>query len=88
MTPAQAGERRSALREAAMRWIILRISDEVVERARRPFPDEPIRTLDALHLATLLHAQSVVSRLWLLSLDEPIRTSARSLGFRVLPDVA
>jgi predicted nucleic acid-binding protein len=52
---------------------------------RRPFPEEPIRTLDAIHLATALLAKSLVPDLALLSLDERVRRSATQLGLTVLP---
>ena len=86
MTAAQAGERRRQLREAAAYWIVLRLVDEIVQRARRPFPEEPIRTLDALHLACLLHAQAAVAPATLLCLDQRLSASGRALGFPIVPD--
>lgn len=38
------------LAEAAKHWALLRIDSEILDRVRRPFPAEPIRTLDAIHL--------------------------------------
>jgi len=61
------------------------IEHEIVERARTPFPGEPIRTLDALHLATALVVRTSVADFALLSLDERIRASGRALRLRVLP---
>ena len=63
----------------------MRIEGEVVERARRPFPVEPIRTLDAIHLASALLASARVADLGLLSLDERVRTAGRALGLPVVP---
>jgi hypothetical protein len=60
-------------------------SDAVVERARRAFPGEPIRALDAIHLAHAVEARAAVSGLALLSLDERIRTAGSELGFDVIP---
>ncbi|OGP87951.1 MAG: hypothetical protein A2156_01605 [Deltaproteobacteria bacterium RBG_16_48_10] len=51
-----------------------------------PFPREPIRTMDALHLASALLLRSAISGLTMLSLDERIRTNALELGFAVLPE--
>jgi hypothetical protein len=65
---------------------VLRIGAEIVERARQPFPGEPIRTLDAIHLASVLVARSAVAGLALLSLDDRIRRTARRLGLRVRPE--
>ena len=82
---AVAAERRAVLARTAGHWVVFDLDAEVVERARRPFPAEPIRTLDAIHLATAVLARSLVPDLALLSLDERIRRSAEQMGFRVLP---
>lgn len=66
--------------------MIFDIDTEVMERARRPFPAEPIRTLDALHLATASVVQSLVPEQGVLSLDGRVRASARQMGFLVVPD--
>src|SRR2546430_13763550 len=49
---------------------LMRIDREVIDRARSPFPGEPIRTLDALHLASALVARAAVADLPLLPPDE------------------
>jgi predicted nucleic acid-binding protein len=85
VTEAQAADRRGRLIAAAAHWNLLRLDAEVVERARRPFPAEPIRTLDALHLASALVARGAVPGLALLTLDERMRAGGRGLGFTVLP---
>jgi predicted nucleic acid-binding protein len=85
ITEGQAADRRAALNEAARHWGIIHMDDEVFERARRPFPVEPIRTLDALHLASALMARSAVAGLSLLTLDRRIRATAHKLGFDILP---
>jgi predicted nucleic acid-binding protein len=86
LTEADAADRRAHLATAAAHWNVLRIGPEIVERARRPFPGEPIRTLDAIHLAAALVARSALAGLEMLSLDDRIRTAARKLGMRVRPD--
>lgn len=70
---------------AARRWSLMRIEGEVVQRARRPFPVEPVRTLDAIHLASALLANARIADLGLLSLDERVRTAGRALGLPVVP---
>lgn len=85
LTEAEAADRRAHLASAAAHWQILRIAPEIVDRARRPYPGEPIRTLDAIHLASLLVGRSVVQGLALLSLDDRVRQSARGLGVEVVP---
>jgi predicted nucleic acid-binding protein len=86
LTEAEAADRRAHLMTAASRWHVLRISPEIVERARQPFPGEPIRTLDAIHLASALVARGTIPGLALLSLDERIRRAAWPLGVRVRPE--
>lgn len=83
---AELADRRAVLNGAAAHWQLLRLGGEVLERARRPFPKEPIRTLDALHLASALLARAVVPGLLVLSLDQRVRASAQGLGFTVLPE--
>jgi predicted nucleic acid-binding protein len=85
LVPAAAAERRAALARAATHWRVLRLDGEVVERARRAFPNEPIRTPDAIHLAAALVGRSAVGDLALLSLDEHVRDNGRALGFEVRP---
>lgn len=85
MTEAIAAARRSALNTAAARWHIAHLGREVIERARRPFPVEPVRTLDALHLATTLATRAAVADLELLSLDSRIRAAATALGLPLQP---
>jgi len=74
---AEAAGRRATLRRATVHWILFRLEDEVIERARRPFPVEPIRSLDALHLSTALHVRNLVPDLRLLTLDRRVRWDSR-----------
>ena len=76
---------REQLFAAADHWIAFSIDPEVVERARRRFPSEPIRSLDAIHLSTALLVRSLVTELELLCWDERIRENADRLGFDVTP---
>ncbi len=79
---------RGALRRASENWILLRLSSAIIERARGPFPAEPIRSLDALHLASVLDAVAQIPETSLLTLDERVRRCGQALGLRLLPDVA
>ena len=56
-----------------------------MDRARRRFPREPVRALDALHLATVLRIGDFRPGLGVLSFDRRIRANAAALGFDVLP---
>lgn len=85
LAEARAADRRSWLARVSDHWTVLALDSEIAVRARRPFPREPIRTLDAIHLATALTARAIVPGLRLLSLDERVRACARELGFDLLP---
>jgi predicted nucleic acid-binding protein len=83
---ATAADRRAHLNAAAAHWHVWRLSADVVDRARRPFPMEPVRALDAIHLASALAVRSMVPGVDLLSLDDHIRRSGEQLGFRLKPE--
>lgn len=83
---ATAADRRAYLNTAAAHWHLWRVSSHIVERARHPFPAEPVRTLDAIHLASALAVRSVVPGVELLSLDDLIRRAGAQLGFRLQPN--
>jgi predicted nucleic acid-binding protein len=86
LTEVEAADRRAHLTNASAHWQILHIASEVVDRARQRFPDEPVRTLDAFHLASTLVARAAISGLKLLSLDDRVRKSAKKLGLELLPE--
>ena len=81
-----AADVRGALGQAAARWAILEVTREVTRRAEERFPVEPVRTLDALHLASLLVLNESAPGLRVLSTDTRIRNNAVQLGFAVLPE--
>ena len=85
MAATRAQALRSELSSVADAWSIASIGPDVVARARESYPDDLIRTLDAIHLATALATRSSVGELAIVTLDERIRASAQLLGFRVLP---
>jgi predicted nucleic acid-binding protein len=66
-------------------WDVHDLSDRVTTRARGSFPVEPIRTLDALHLATVLLFQEAFGRITVLSFDERIRRNVEAFGVEVAP---
>lgn len=82
---AHSADLRARLNAAAARWNLLHVDRDVVDRARRPFPGEPIRTLDAIHLASALIARTELEGLVMLSVDQRIRTAGKQLGLNVLP---
>ncbi len=86
LSEADASDRRATLSRATAHWILFRLDGEVIERVRRPFPVEPIRSLDALHLSTALVVRSLVPDLHLLTLDRRVRENGAALGFELLPE--
>ena len=83
-TEADGADRRGSLSAASATWHMLRLHSDVAERARQPFPVEPVRTLNALHLASALSARVAVPGLAVIALDERIRQNAKELGFPLL----
>lgn len=73
------------LQMAEARWDVHVVSEEVIARAREPFPVEPVRTLDALHLATMALFREELGTMTLLSLDDRIRDNARALDIDLAP---
>ena len=85
LSEANLANRRGWLARAHRHWHLLQLHEEVLDRARQPFPGEPIRTLGALHLASALAARTAVPGVALLTLDDRVRRAAVRLGFEVLP---
>jgi len=85
ITEETAVAMRFKFQSAATSWDILTLLPSVVDRARQAFPFEPIRSLDALHVAWALHARTAIPDLAVLSLDQRVRRVSESLGFSVLP---
>lgn len=70
---------------AAARWNIHTVTDDVLARAGEAFPSEPLRTLDAVHLATAAAYAREVSAPTVLSTDAKVRENAAALGLAVAP---
>lgn len=65
----------------------LTMSDAVIARASAPFPVEPVRTLDAIHLASVAMLRPAYPELAVLSLDKQVRDNALAMGCAVFPDL-
>lgn len=81
-------EERAALHvleKAIESWNVLDLSDDVVERAQAAFPVEPVRSLDALHLASAWSIFDAGVDVTTLSLDDRVRANAHAIGMRVVP---
>ena len=71
---------RGLLNKAQLSWMRMAISGDVLGRAARPFPVEPVRTIDAIHLATALEFAAAYPNLRVLSYDGRVRGNAEALG--------
>ena len=82
---SRVAQTRDSLNAVAEHWTVFTIDNQVVDRARRPFPREPLRTPDAIHLSTALIARSLVTELSMVALAKPIRRNAVALGIDLFP---
>ena len=51
--------------------------------AARPFPIEPVRTLDAIHLATIEEIGETPPFITIVTRDRRVRENAKALGYAV-----
>lgn len=72
-----------ALRTFTRRCFVLDVDSRVLSRAGRRFPVEPIRTLDALHLATAELLDESPQLVTVVTRDARVRENAVALGFTV-----
>lgn len=72
-----------ALRTFERRCFILDVDRAVLDRVRRPFPMEPIRTLDAVHLATAELLGEPAPLVTVVTRDARVRENAGALGYTV-----
>ncbi len=72
-----------ALRRFERRFYIVAVTEAVLARVRRPFPVEPIRTLDAVHLATAELLGEPPQLVTVVTRDARVRDNARALGYTV-----
>jgi predicted nucleic acid-binding protein len=64
---------------------VIALDEAVLTRAAEGFPIEPIRTLDALHLASALIWESGIGATTIVSCDDRVRDNATALGLTVYP---
>jgi predicted nucleic acid-binding protein len=72
-----------ALRRFERRCYLVAITEGVLARVGRPFPVEPIRTLDAVHLATTEMLGEPPALISIVTRDMRIRENARALGYAI-----
>jgi len=85
LSPETAEAVRRRFERASAGWTWWGLLPGVLERAGRPFPVEPVRALDAVHLATALELRLDVGEPTVASLDRRVRANADRLGLAVVP---
>jgi predicted nucleic acid-binding protein len=83
LTPDEERRAIRALRTFERRCAIISITDAVLTRVGRPFPIEPIRTLDAIHLATAELLGESPQLVTVATRDARVRDNAQALGYMV-----
>lgn len=67
-------------------WLVMPLDDELLSLAARRFPVEPVRSLDALHLASVCWVKDLHSlQVRFVALDKRVRVNALALGLDVAP---
>ena len=72
-----------ALRRFERRCYVVAVTDDVLARVRRPFPVEPVRTLDAVHIATVESLGEPPQLMSIVTRDHRVRENAKALGYSV-----
>lgn len=85
LSSTQEATARGAYEAAARHWKVRVCDEDVLTRAAGPFPVEPVRTLDAIHLATALVHMRDVGPLEVITTDARIRDNAVAFGMVVRP---
>ena len=82
---SEADERAAVrgLHVFARRCDLVSVTDAVLARVGRPFPVEPIRTLDAVHLATAEQLGEPPALVTIVTRDARVSDNARALGYDV-----
>jgi uncharacterized protein len=83
LTPEAERAAVRALRRFERRCYIVAVTEDILARVRRPFPIEPIRTLDAVHLATAESLGEPPPLITVVTRDTRVRDNARALGYPV-----
>lgn len=87
----EIGQLDDAQVRASLAWIlrfgrrcrVVAVTDDILARVRRRFPIEPVRTLDAVHLATVESIGEDPLQVAVVTRDRRIAENARALGYLV-----
>ena len=84
LAPAEERAALVALQTFERRCYVAAVTDAVLARVGRPFPVEPVRTLDGVHLATIELLSEAPQFVTVVTRDERVRRNAQALGYRVV----
>jgi len=84
LTADQERSALSALTRFRRRCAVMPVTDDILVRVGKPFPAEPVRALDAIHLATAAALTDDPQWLTMLTLDERIVANARAIGYELV----
>ena len=76
---AQCDEARTLLLHGSVLWFLCEADANVLHRAALPFPREPVSTLDAVHLATILALRERLGEIAVLTFRGRIRENLEAL---------
>lgn len=85
LPPGAAEALQEAYNQTLQHWTRMRITPAVEKQASKSFPVEPIRTLDAIHLATATIFLAAYPDIRVVSFDSRVRDNAKALGFPLCP---
>jgi predicted nucleic acid-binding protein len=85
LTPENRSELYALYMAAAAHWVFWGIDSAILSRTGEAFGVEPVRTLDAIHLATAAAFSAEVEPVVVCSLDKRVRVNAKPLGLEVSP---
>jgi len=83
LSQPQVRSRLAWLRRFERRCEIIDVSSSVLTRLGRPFPVEPVRSLDAIHLATIEMLEVEPSLVAVVTRDRRVRENALAMGYLV-----
>jgi predicted nucleic acid-binding protein len=83
LSPEQVRGALLWLRQFQRRCHTVDITAAILARVKRPFPIEPVRTLDAIHLATIESIEEDTSVVAVVTRDRRLAENARAMGYLV-----
>ena len=83
LTPDEERAAVRALRRFERRCYVVAVTDDVLARVKRRFPVEPVRTLDAVHIATAELLDEPPQLMSIVTRDDRVRENAKALGYSV-----